>query len=61
MTTREQVWLAAWAACASAANTLYKDVPTSWADMCLTDFDSRFPQEKKPISATVSIPEKHAT
>lgn len=45
MTTREQVWSAAFNAVANASNSVSKDTAIEWADECLGAFDKRFKQE----------------
>jgi hypothetical protein len=45
---REEVWVRTWLEVARAEDCKSKTVPTAWADQCLADFDSRFPQNKQP-------------
>lgn len=40
---RATAWANAWCACAAASNCRTSDVPASWADKFLAEFDKRFP------------------
>lgn len=40
---RQEIWLRAWCAVASASNVYKEAECADWADACLKDFDSRFP------------------
>ena len=42
MTKRDEVWLKAWCAVASAWNSENSSVCDSWADKCLKAYDDRF-------------------
>lgn len=42
---RSQVWLAAWVSVATANDCKKPAVATDWADVCLADFDKRFPTQ----------------
>ena len=42
-TIRMQVWLEAWTRTAQSNSCREIHIPTSYADKCLKDFDSRFP------------------
>ncbi|CAL9998187.1 hypothetical protein VPHD479_0383 [Vibrio phage D479] len=39
---RRDVWVRAWTSTANANDCREKDVATSWADTCLSEFDKRF-------------------
>ena len=40
---REQAWLMAWCAVASATDCKKPEVATDWANACLAGFDKQFP------------------
>lgn len=40
--SRERAWLDTWVAVATASNCNSAAVATSWADICLKEFDKRF-------------------
>lgn len=42
LVAREQVWITAWCAVASASNCTGSRYAASWADDCLSEFDKRF-------------------
>jgi hypothetical protein len=44
--SRERVWLDAWIAVATASNSTTSKTATLWADVCLREFDERFPAPK---------------
>jgi hypothetical protein len=50
-TLRKEIWVTAWCAVAASSNVTNKDVPASWANKCLRDFDATFgtsPDKKTP-------------
>jgi len=44
--SRERVWLDAWIAVATSSNSTRSSAATGWADVCLVEFDKRFPEPK---------------
>ncbi|WP_172352661.1 hypothetical protein [Mesorhizobium sp. NZP2298] len=44
--SRERAWLDTWIAVATASNCNSATVATSWADICLKEFDKRFPNKE---------------
>jgi hypothetical protein len=44
--TREEVWLRAWTTVAGAVGVKNSSMATSWANICLEEFDKIFPSEK---------------
>jgi hypothetical protein len=46
---RQELWINAWVACCSASNCTRKDIPTTWADTALEDFDERFYNQSEKV------------
>lgn len=44
MSQRQKVWLEAWIAIAASSSCMRHGVATEWADVCLKEFDKRFPR-----------------
>lgn len=53
LTPREQVWTTAWAAVAAAITCREASAATRWADDCLRDFDTRFPDARSAVRIAI--------
>lgn len=47
LNAREEIWVKAWVHVAAASNSTNVNTATNWADVCLADFDKRFPKHKE--------------
>lgn len=47
MSSRERAWLDTWIAVATSSNCNSSKVATDWADVCLREFDRRFPDKQE--------------